>query len=1706
MNKQWMRYIFKHITVLMILYGIALQPFQCLLAIPEAQQQKHPIYLDEHTTERVTPQELEFITAHPDVPFVYISRKLHAIIKPFIKEFSHTSNSALWEINDLIQQNVHIVRYEVMMQALDELLEYASLDETTKDLLLTYKQNLETTYAQETHHTTALRISPSFYNLFVQSKLFTESLVVTGNATFNTIFVQRNLRVNEDVIISGNLIVTGSINRPSEGGDVNTASNFTLNNAITTVDLPNGTTSIKQSTVTIDSTGNIDGVKVLRLQDNSGSGDYVGLSAPATVGTSYTLSLPSTAPAAGQILAANAVTPTNLEWITSGGSVTPVSSQTIYVTKFGNDTTGNGSFTSPYASLAKAVDVANTLSSATTPITINLGAGVYTENNSAGPIEITAPGISVVGASIEGTVIQPDTLSQALIQCSTNGLEFNSFTIDAGASGSTASGIIFASNAAGNTRFESLAAYRFLTAFECNGSDGTPILIFNNVQPRGNGTGISLSSCRAIIKNAIFLGAFTGTTPSNTGITITGATSLVTILSNSFRLMNTAVSVTGNSSMRILGSNIESTTNGVLSTGASISEIIGCNFLVNNTNSINVASSGAGTVAHVSSCHFDCADLVGENQGIALQATAQGAVLATGSVVHNAITAIKAGTPSDTSSTVMRLNNITLDGSTNDITQHGTATLVINNGVADVNKIIINDTTNVHVAFFDTASNNSLGIGKFSDTNTTLLEAHIAASNPVPAINYVSSLYNTQAIGYTNTSTQTWFTLSPDNSNIAAITSDRSKAAALNLFSDTGATIGGTTALRGWNIQKNPTTAELAFSYQNSDVTGQSVVTSYTVFQLDGVNNQVQLPTANTQIVFSADTNLYRSAGNTLKTDDNFVAAGTISATSGFTGNLTGNVTGAASLNVLKSGDTMTGALILPAGSATSPTLQFTGSTNTGISAGTANILSFDTNGSERMNISSSGVTIPAFSTAGIVHNNAIGLLSSSLIVNADITDATIANTKLATISSTNTAGNIVVRDGSGNFATNMITIAGATTNSTDVATKAYVDSTISSGIVAKEPALVASTTDVTISGLQTIDGVLLVANDRVLLVGQTDPVENGLWLAQVGAWTRPADFNTGDPAGEAYVLVTSGSTYAGASWLCTTPAAIIGTDDIFFQQFSIPGQTTGANVGAGTGEIFKNKTGNTINFRTIVAGTHLTATTNTDDVTLATDATNANTASTIVARDASGNFSAGTITASITGASSLNVLKTGDTMTGVLTLPAGSAGTPALQFTGSTNTGISAATADTLSFDTGGSERMNISSSGVAVPAFSTAGVVHNNASGLLSSSLIVNADITNATIANAKLATIDSANTAGAIVVRDGSGNFSAGTITANLAGNVTGSASLNVLKAGDTMIGPLLLPVGSAATPALQIGATNVGLSSPTSNLLFSTNGTSQLGISSGGTVSITTLAGTAGVVHNDASGNVSSSLIVNADVAAAAAIADTKLATISTAGKVANSATTATSTNTANAIVARDASGNFAAGTITLNAGSAAAPTLQFTGSTNTGISAPTANALAFSIGGASRLAIDSSGNVTYSSNYKVNVYVGTTRTITSSTETVRFDIENFDPNNNFDTTTWTYTVPVTGYYFVSAQVYFLANSGSNTTPRTIQLVKNGVAQIGYSSSTTAATANQLTTLNLASIIQLTAGNTLRVDFSGITTSGGDQIHANGSSLNIHFMSL
>lgn len=97
------------------------------------------------------------------------------------------------------------------------------------------------------------------------------------------------------------------------------------------------------------------------------------------------------------------------------------------------------------------------------------------------------------------------------------------------------------------------------------------------------------------------------------------------------------------------------------------------------------------------------------------------------------------------------------------------------------------------------------------------------------------------------------------------------------------------------------------------------------------------------------------------------------------------------------------------------------------------------------------------------------------------------------------------------------------------------------------------------------------------------------------------------------------------------------------------------------------------------------------------------------------------------------------------------------------------------------------------------------------------------------------------------------------------------------------------------------------------------TPSLGVATATSINGTTIPSSATLVTTGDTGSVTSTMIangtiVNEDINSSAAIDDTKLNTISTAGKVSNSATTATSSNTSSTIVARNSSGDFSAGTI------------------------------------------------------------------------------------------------------------------------------------------------------------------------------------------------
>jgi hypothetical protein len=83
-----------------------------------------------------------------------------------------------------------------------------------------------------------------------------------------------------------------------------------------------------------------------------------------------------------------------------------------------------------------------------------------------------------------------------------------------------------------------------------------------------------------------------------------------------------------------------------------------------------------------------------------------------------------------------------------------------------------------------------------------------------------------------------------------------------------------------------------------------------------------------------------------------------------------------------------------------------------------------------------------------------------------------------------------------------------------------------------KEPCRVATTANITLSGLQTIDGVALAAGDRVLVRAQASAVSNGIYVAASGGWSRATDFDdAGEVAGGTQAFVTSGTLFADSRW-----------------------------------------------------------------------------------------------------------------------------------------------------------------------------------------------------------------------------------------------------------------------------------------------------------------------------------------------------------------------------------------------------------------------------------------------------------------------------------------------------------------------------------------------------------------------------------------------
>lgn len=136
---------------------------------------------------------------------------------------------------------------------------------------------------------------------------------------------------------------------------------------------------------------------------------------------------------------------------------------------------------------------------------------------------------------------------------------------------------------------------------------------------------------------------------------------------------------------------------------------------------------------------------------------------------------------------------------------------------------------------------------------------------------------------------------------------------------------------------------------------------------------------------------------------------------------------------------------------------------------------------------------------------------------------------------------------------TGNVTLPGAPTADNHATTKLWVEQAIDGlvNIQAKDAVACVAVSNITLSGEQTIDGVLTSAS-RVLVAGQTTASQNGIYVSAAGAWTRSTDADTWAELENASVLVTGGTVYSGSLWQAVLAAGgTLGSTDVDLVQRS---------------------------------------------------------------------------------------------------------------------------------------------------------------------------------------------------------------------------------------------------------------------------------------------------------------------------------------------------------------------------------------------------------------------------------------------------------------------------------------------------------------------------------------------------------------------------
>jgi hypothetical protein len=238
-------------------------------------------------------------------------------------------------------------------------------------------------------------------------------------------------------------------------------------------------------------------------------------------------------------------------------------------------------------------------------------------------------------------------------------------------------------------------------------------------------------------------------------------------------------------------------------------------------------------------------------------------------------------------------------------------------------------------------------------------------------------------------------------------------------------------------------------------------------------------------------------------------------------------------------------------------------------------------------------VTNTMLQNSSITINGTPTALGGSINITAGVSSVSGTSSQIAVSSTT---GDITLSLPSAVVFPGTVTLNADPINALDAATKQYVDA-VAEGLHVHASVVAATTANINLAtdleAGDVIDGVTLVAGDRVLVKNQSTTSENGIYVAVAsGAASRATDYNTAaeiDPGD--FFFVTGGTNYDNTGWVQTAVVTTLGTDPITFEQFSGAGTYLAGNGLTLTGNTFSINTGVTVDLNTTQTLTNKTLT-----------------------------------------------------------------------------------------------------------------------------------------------------------------------------------------------------------------------------------------------------------------------------------------------------------------------------------------------------------------------------------------------------------------------------------------------------------------------------------------------------------------------------------